>query len=356
MSEKIKLFVPEPFKEAHVAQPFWFKYPEGKGSILYNKHLPQNFFEHDVAYVEAGQAQAIVLPNTFATSTNDIQAYVKKYADLGQELDIPVFIFSFGDLNDQVRFDPRAYVFRQSVYRTTMAVQDIVVPTITEDNATAGIVLRPKQAVPVVSFCGQGDYQTLMQQVKYHLKVWQRMLAGIGNPHLRARIIGVYWRKKMMQACEASALVMTNFIVRKSFSGAHRTIELDPAQARREYLDSIVNSDFVLAPKGDGNYSNRFLKTLCMGRIPVLPDTDVVLPLEGHIDYDKLMVRVPMDNIKDTPKLVREWYDAHTEDEWQAAQHAAREVFETKLRFDSFFNYFFTEVLPTLPTFPITKV
>jgi len=142
--------------------------------------------------------------------------------------------------------------------------------------------------------------------------------------------------------------------VRKSFSGAHRTIELDPAQARREYLDSIINSDFVLAPKGDGNYSNRFLKTLCMGRIPVLSDTDTVLPLESHIDYDSLMVRVSMKNVKDTPKLVREWYDKHSEKEWQAAQHKAREVFETKLRIDSYFDYFFTVILPTLPTSPIT--
>jgi len=200
MAEKVKMYVPEPLTDAHVAQPFWFKYPEAKGSILYNKHLPPNFFEIGVEYVEPQQAQAIVLPNTFSKSDEKVQAYVKQYADLGEKLGKPVFTFSFGDLNDQVRFDPRVYVFRQSVYRSTMTPQDIVVPTITEDNAKDGIAVRPKQLMPAVSFCGQGDYQTFKQQVKYHLKVWRWKLAGIFSPMLRARIIGVYWRKKMMQA------------------------------------------------------------------------------------------------------------------------------------------------------------
>jgi len=352
MNIPLRLYVPEPLEGAPIALPFWSRFPGAKGSILYNQHLPQNFFETGVSYMSAEEAQAIVLPNTFQIADEKVQAYVKKYADLGEKSGLPVFVFSFGDLNDQVRFDPRVYVFRQSVYRSTMQPQDIVVPTITEDNAKEGIVLRQKQKVPVVSFCGQGDYQTFLQQVKYHFKVWRWTLAALFNPPLRARIIGVYWRKKMMHACEASALVVTNFIVRKSFSGAHRTIELDPAQARKEYLDSIIHSDFVLAPKGDGNYSNRFLKTLCMGRIPVLPDTDTVLPLEDSIDYDSIIVRIPMDKIKDTPTLVRQWYDARASAEWQAAQHKAREVFETRLRFDSFFDYFFTEVLPDLPRIP----
>ena len=348
----VRLHVPNPLEDAPLALPFWSRFPGAKGSIMYDKHLPPNFFETSVSYVEAAEAQAIVLPNTFAMADEKVRAYVAAYADMGEKLGIPVFVFSFGDLNDLVPFDPRVYVFRQSVYRSTMRAQDIVVPTITEDNAKEGIVLHQKQSVPIVSFCGQGDYQTITQQVKYHIKVWRWKMASIFNPILRARIIGVYWRKKMMRACERSNMVKTFFIVRKSFSGAHRTIELDPAQARREYLDSIINSDFVLAPKGDGNYSNRFLKTLCMGRIPVVPDTDIVLPLEGHIDYEKIMVRVPMNNIQDTPKLVREWYDARSEVEWQAAQHKAREVFATKLRFDSFFDYFFTKVLAALPRNP----
>ncbi|TSC71441.1 MAG: Exostosin family protein, partial [Parcubacteria group bacterium Gr01-1014_48] len=145
-------------------------------------------------------------------------------------------------------------------------------------------------------------------------------------------------------ACKKSNLVNTHFIVRRTFSGLRRTIEVDPKVARKEYLDSITEADFVLAPKGDGNYSNRFLKTLAFGRIPVLVDTDVVLPLEDIIDYSKIVVRVPMEHVHDTPRYIREFYDALSEQEWRERQHMARKAFEEYLRQDSFFRYFFTHL------------
>lgn len=360
MPEKInalvRIYVPDPLEGTAIAQPFWFRFPERKGFILFDKKLPESFFQSGADFTDITKASIVILPNNFTRGDAREQEYITRHADAAEKYRTPLFIFSGGDFTDRLRFDSRAYVFRQSLYRSTMQPQDIVMPTITEDNAKDGIMLRRKQLAPVVSFCGQGDYKTLRQHIIYHLKVWTWRVASFFKPVLRARIIGVYWRKKMMRACEKSALVHTNFIVRRSFSGAHRTIELDPAQARKEYLDSIVNADFVLAPKGDGNYSNRFLKTLCMGRIPVLPDTDIVLPLEEYIEYDSLVVRVPMDRIEDTPALVRKWYDALSDAEWEDAERKAREVFETHLRFDSFFRYFFVHVLPRLPLHPQQKL
>ncbi len=128
----------------------------------------------------------------------------------------------------------------------------------------------------------------------------------------------------MLSACAASPLIRTRFIIRRSFSGAHRTIELDPARARREFIDNIIDGDFVLAPKGDGNYSNRFLEVLSLGRIPVLVDTDVVLPLEHVIDYAQVVVRVPMGRVDETPKYVRDFYDALNDREWEERQQKAR--------------------------------
>jgi hypothetical protein len=355
MNAKVKLFVPEPLEGWGIAQPFWFKYPNKKGSVLFDGNLPANFFETGVNFVEAAEAEAIVIPNTFADSTAEVAAYVQTYADLGEKLGMPVFVFSFGDLNDQSRFDPRVYVFRQSVYRSTMQAKDIVVPTLTGDNGIGGITLRQKQKVPVVSFCGQAGYKTTQQEIKYHVKVWLWKLKALGDPLLRARTVGVYWRKKMLHACVRSPLVQHLFIMRKSFSGAYRTIELDPAQARKEFIDSIVNSDFVLAPKGDGNYSNRFLEALSLGRIPILLDTDTVLPFEEEIDYEQVVVRVPMEQVQDTSKLVRAWYDSLDEEEWKLRQVAARELYVRVLRLDSFFEYFFTAVLPALPQNPQEK-
>ena len=160
-------------------------------------------------------------------------------------------------------------------------------------------------------------------------------------PIVHARKRGIYWRRLAMRALEHSPLVKTNFIVRRSFSGALRTIELPPAQARKEYIDSIRHTDFVLAPKGDGNYSNRFIETLSMGRIPVVIDTDIVLPFEDLIAYEKIMVRVPMNRVNNIAAYIREFYDSLTEEEWEERQHLARTVYEQYLRQDQFFNHYF---------------
>lgn len=305
--------------------------------------MPPNFFEREATYVLPKEARAIVLPNNFTFINAEVEQYIARYANEAEKLGIPLFIFSCGDFTDTLAFDSRAYVFRVSLYGSTKGVRDISIPTLTEDLGAEGITFRNKSDVPVVSFCGQAGYQTRVQWVKYYIKVFVRLAAATIKPSLRARLIGVYWRRKVLVACRNSTLVRTLFIMRNSFSGARRTIELDPKVARSEFIQSIKDADFVLAPKGDGNYSNRFLEALSLGRIPVLLDTDMVLTLEETIDYSKVIVRVPMGRVDDTPRYVREFYDALTEKEWQERQKLARETFEKYLRQDSFFTYFFTE-------------
>ncbi|MDP2655092.1 MAG: exostosin family protein [bacterium] len=188
-----------------------------------------------------------------------------------------------------------------------------------------------------------GGFDSWRGWVKYYAKNLWYECVSILDPMVRARKLGVYWRRAMMRACERSSLVKTNFIIRQSFSGHAKSIELDPAQARREYLETTANTDFVLSPKGDGNYSNRFLKTLAFGRVPVLVDTDAVLPLEDDIDYAKIIVRVPMGRVADTPRYIRDFYDALTDEEWRSRQQLARDTFEKYLKQDTFFRRFFAK-------------
>lgn len=308
-----------------------------------------NPFTHTEATTSLHDADIAILPNNLKALTSDQQAIITRYTNEAQEAGKRLFLFSLGDFTDAYTFDPRAYVFRYSVYKSTMTRQDVVMLTMVEDYGGQGITYREKRDVPTVSFCGQGGYNNLRQWAGYYVKTAGHLLRGLIHSLHKARTIGVYWRRRMICACRSSRLVRTNFIIRHSFSAAERTIELDPAQARREFVDSIVESDFVLAPKGDGNYSNRFLETLSLGRIPVLPDTDVVLPFAKESLYESCVVRVPMSEVSRTPDIVRAWYDARTDASWKAAQEKARNIFETRLRFDAFFKHFFETVLGTLP-------
>jgi hypothetical protein len=332
----MRIYCPEPLAAHDVAYLFYFKYArERLVKNVFNEPMPPNFFELDVAYVALEEAQAVVLPNNFLRLTDEAQEYIARHADHAHRRGIPIFVFSLGDLTDGLRFDPRVRVFRVSAYRSSMSLQDIVIPTLTTDLGASGITLREKSDTPVVSFCGQAGYVTLRQWAGYFVK---NMLLP------SQRRLGVYWRRRMMAACRHSLLVTAKFIVRRSYSMAARTIELAPIAARRDFVLNVQESDFVLAPKGDGNYSNRFLEALSMGRIPVVPDTDIVLPLEHEIDYAKILVSVPMTQIKDTPRLIRAYYDSLSADVWRERQRLARETYERNLRQDAYFKKFFAEL------------
>lgn len=343
-----RFFVPAPLASAELHNLFYFKFsPERLTTNVFKEPPFPNYFE-TATYVERSEeANVLVLPNNFNTLSGDAVAYIRQWADEGERLHIPVYVFSFGDFSYEVPFDERVRVFLMSSYKSVLRPNNILVPTTARSFEDVVRVPRPKQEIPLVSFCGFAGFKTRKQWVKYLIKNARWDIAAYARPLLAARKLGIYWRRVAMRALESSPLVTTNFIVRRSFSGAARTIELSPDQARKEFIESIIAADFVLTPKGDGNYSNRFLETLSLGRIPVLIDTDTPLPCEDVIPYDKIVVRVPMLEVKRAAEYVRRFYDALTPDAWKERQMLAHELFEKHLRQEVFFKeYFDTLSLP----------
>ena len=322
-----------PGKAPHPLLAFRFGAVKSRG--VFDEDPAPNFFEKEALFADRIEdATVVILPHNFAVLDSSAREYIARYADAAERLHVPIYAFSFTDFGDRVRFDPRVRVFRLSGYKSSIGPRDVIVPTTVREFGPHLLSLRDKRVLPMVSFCGQAGYQTPVQWCKYYLKV----LLHSAAPERR---LGIYWRRAAMQALKHSPLVETNFIVRRSFSGAVRTIELPPAAARTQFISSVVESDFILAPKGDGNYSNRFIEALALGRIPVLIDTDVALPLREGVPYDNIMVRVPMEGVAHAARYVRDFYDALSEGEWKERQRLARSVFERYLRQSSFFSYYF---------------
>lgn len=346
------IFCPDPVSSIPLHPLFNFRFtPDHKIEGLFKSNLPPNFFAEKVDYVATPEdADVIVLPNNFLMHGQKAREYITRFADVGEKHHKPVFVFSCGDHTDSLVFDPRVWVFRYSLYKSSMTPRDISMPTLTEDLGALGITLRVKQETPTVSFCGKADFSSSRELYAGIIKKVGWELRALFNRKLRARIRGVFWRVWSIRALKRSNLVKTFFIIRKTFSGAEKTIELDPSVARKEFIESLVNTDFVLAPKGDGNYSNRFLEALSKGRFPVVPDTDCVFSFEDEVQYEKIVVRVPMNEIKKMPQFVREFYDSLSAEEFTVRQKLAREIFERYLRQDAFLTHLFTQRLADFQT------
>ncbi len=265
----------------------------------------------------------------------------------------PYLVQVGGDLSHDVFIDAPevSVVLKVTQYRSLKRPNEVIMPPFCEDLGASiaqggrGFSPRPKRsgpwgAKPVVSFCGWAGFPDLKILIKYTIKNLLVDLKKVVRSDSSLEVFkkGIYFRRKALRAFEGSDRVETSFIVRDSFSGSASTIAGDPEQARKEYIDNMVDSDFILAPKGDANYSVRFFEALSLGRVPILIDTDVCLPLEDELDYSKFILRVSYKDIAKLPEIVADFYAKISPAEWLVMQTNARRAFETCLRYDSYWN------------------
>ena len=83
------------------------------------------------------------------------------------------------------------------------------------------------------------------------------------------------------------------------------------AEMASENFELMLRSKFVLSPRGRGTTSRRFFEILAHGRIPIHISDAAKLPLEGLIDYDRFVVRVPEGFVGLTGEYVREFRLQH---------------------------------------------
>jgi len=225
-----------------------------------------------------------------------------------------------------------------------MKPNEILFPGYAEDlGAEYDVAPRVKGALPTVSFCGYAGFPNRWSFFRYSVKnfLLDVCAAVICKPPYRAFKRGIYFRRTAMRYLSMNPRIRTSFIIRDSFSGVNLK---DPKSAREEYIRNMIQSDFVLCPKGDGNYSIRFFEALSLGRIPILIDTDIVLPLEKSIDYSKFVIRIPHTELAKIGDRIADTFEAMSEADFLNMQLEARSAFKKYLRYDAFFS----SVLPLM--------
>lgn len=315
------------------------------GNTIFTNKLPKDFCLREILFVEKiEEADYVLVPQAVRRLTPDVEKYLADINEEALKYNKRIIVFIGGDLSHDVFID-FAIVLKGSQYGYLKRSNEIIVPPFAEDlSEETGLIWRNKSDKPVVGFCGWAGFANLRQYFKFLIKNIRNdffVVTGL-QPHARLHKKGLYYRRIAMRVLERSSLIKTKFIVRESFSANINTISLDPTVARKEYIDVLFNCDFALAPKGDGNFSVRFFEALSLGRVPILIDTDCVLPLSDKINYDLFIVRVPHTQIKNTPQIVSDLFQKLTSSEFIEIQQRARSAYEKYLRYDAFFNELFS--------------
>lgn len=312
---------------------------EERASILFLNRAFVRLTEKLVEIVDDPAAcDCVLLPHNYS-SVHRETAYLARVAEAAQKHGKKILVFAHGDMDMEVRL-PNAIVYRTSLYRHKRRQNEFAMPAYAEDVlGEEGLMVRPSHdGPPVVGFCGWAAYKNLQNRVGTMVKnaVVEARAVVTGRPEIRSEKKGLSFRMEALRVLQNSTLIKPNFLIRSSYSGHAQTIRMDPEKARSEYRENLLGSDVALVVKGDGNYSYRFYEALSLGRVPVLVDTQCVLPLEEEIRYEECVVRVDFREIGQLDRKIAEWWWGVDAGRFVVMQKRARQIFAEKLRIEAF--------------------
>ena len=257
-----------------------YKINDFRFDTLNNINLNYNF----VKTIE--ECDFVVLPFKWS-GFNDDTNFILKDCKLHNK---KILVFYNDDNSTPVSLN--GYVFRTSLFKTINNFNELSLPPFFEDEFKNNYIL-PEDIKLNVGFCGFDHYE----------------------------------RRECLNILKNNSNIDTNFIIRQSFWAR----EIDEKLAITEFNNNITKNLFGFTSRGAGNFSYRFYQILSMGRIPVLLNTDCVLPYENIIDYKKHCLIIDVLNINNIDSELIKYYNNKTKQELYEIQISNRILYEKYL-------------------------
>jgi hypothetical protein len=319
--------LPDGENHAVILFPFWGKTPENAADPSAGRF--DRFIEVGRDFLslgELGEADVAVFPRDWSSIVDEAGAERARAFVTAAE-GTPVAIFNWSDFDDPLPVD--AHVFRTSLRRSRRGAREFAHPAWSEDFVErylgGELPLRAKGPRPVVGFCGLVP------------RGWRRLASIVQSRRLES---ATRLRSSTLRTLERAPGVETNFVVRDRFLGGALADAGSLQRVRREYVQNMVDSDYVVCVRGAGNFSYRLYETLSCGRIPVFVDTDCVLPYEREIDWREHCVWVDEHDVAQVGERVLEFHERLSDAEFADRQRACRRLWEDFIRPEGYFAQF----------------
>ncbi len=280
--------------------------------------------------------------NFYKFQKNEKQAF--EFIAKAEKSLLNIIAWSSGDTGVSP-LDERVVTFRSSGYKSKLLPNEKNQPLFFKDPLEVvkdGISVRQKQTLINVGFCGFTSGNPL-QWVKQIVSISYNNLlfhSGINVNEPQSLMSALYLRNLAMLNLQKNAHIKTNFIARKKYRAGAKTSQ-DIERTTIEFYRNIIENDYTLCIRGGGNFSKRFYETLALGRIPILIDTDCHLPFEDTINWHDHILRVRVDQIPHLSKILIEYHNSISEEEFQKKQSANRKLWEEWLNGINFYAKYF---------------
>ena len=337
-----KSWVPEGCEHLVLLDPFWgddHYDPEGNGHQICAPYMKQGreIFEI-VPTLE--EADAMLLPIDWyqLLSRPAAMARAESLIEQAKAACKQVIIKYRHDAPHKGDWPVHAVVFRTAIQHRQRQLNEFIMPQWSRDylqDLGGDLPVRPKEEIPVIGFCGFAPPIGLRPGNRWCKETARLMAHRLGLYKLFPNHMAHAARARTLKALYRSPLVKTNYIIRRDSAFDNPIGAFLPggtvdaaARQRREFVVNILTSDYVLCARGWANCSIRFWETLSLGRIPVLVDTDCVLPFDFAIDWNKYRVLVKENTPSKAARAVREFHDALAPGEFEALQRDCRRLWE----------------------------
>jgi hypothetical protein len=261
-----------------------------------------------------------------------------------------VFTWTSGDFGVRVPDFSNIIIFRQSGYRSILDKRHIGLPVFIEDpflrKFNKEISFREKNNTPIIGFCGQSIGSVIKYAYDYYRIIKHNLsyLSNLSKFDPQTIYPSTLLRERVLSIIEHSDYLKSNFIKRKKYRAGAKTKKL-LIETTTEFYNNIFESDYVICVRGGGNFSVRFYETLAIGRIPVLIDSDSILPLQGIIDWNKHCVIINLKDLKFLPDRIMEFHNSMSNSDFIELQKENRKLWLNYLRNEHFYNVVFSKIV-----------
>lgn len=313
--------------------PEWNKYEYDFSFYLYRIELTNSIADADAVFLPL--ALNYYLQSNKIQLVNDLCKFCIEYNKI-------CYIWLEGDLEVNLEFSNSVILKNSSSHSRTSNAEIIRPGDVKTDLLHAhfnGKVDPVRyEDKPSIGFDGLAKYPS-WRLIALVLKNFTFTLKSIifSDPFIPPPVIPLLVkRKKILKRFRQSIQVLSDFNERDSFAAGTRGN--DPA-TRMEFLENLRRNPYALCIRGSANYSLRFFEALCLGRIPVLIDTDCVLPCEDEIDWPSLIPIIPYNNYKQASDLLLDFHQQLGPEGLIIRQIECRKIYETFLSREGFFDY-----------------
>jgi hypothetical protein len=211
-----------------------------------------------------------------------------------------ILIFFNDDSYEEIPItSEQGYIFRTSFFKSSKKDNEFALPAFIDDRFNHEFI-KPEDIELTVGFCGFDHYE----------------------------------RRKSLELIKYSDKIKCDFIIRKSFWAG----EIDKEKAILDFNENLKSNLFNFSSRGAGNFSYRFYEILSMGRIPILLNTDCVLPFEEFFDYSKNCLIINITEINKISEIICQYYQEKTKEDLLTLQLLNRKFYEDTLSPIGFIN------------------